>query len=200
MIPACLLRRPRGSPGLPVTTGRRGGEHLGKSGEHRFRRPARRLYRGRMRTATRHAPVGLTPDAGWALDVRRTLPAPPEDVWRRLHTEWLPQWLGVDSVPQMVGAPLRQDGAIRGRVSGCHMGRRVRLRWTPATLDHETIFQVTVQEPLDPGVVGTVIEIHQERLLGPAERQTLLAHWTAVLDELVVAYALETAGSQDLPG
>lgn len=153
-----------------------------------------------MRTETRHVPVGLTPDAGWALDVRRNLPAPTEDIWRRLLTEWLPQWLDVESVPQMVGAPLRTDGGVRGRVSGCHVGRRVRVRWTPTTLDHETIFQVTVQEPLEESLLGTVIEIHQERLLGPAERQSLLAHWTSVLDELVVAYALESAGSQDLPG
>lgn len=123
-----------------------------------------------------------------------------EDVWRRLLTEWLPQRLGVDSVPQMVGAPMRHDGAVRGRVTGCHVGRRVRVRWTPVILDHETIFQVTLQEPLDASLLGTVLEIHQERLLGPAERQALLARWNSVLDELVMAYALESAGGRDLPG
>lgn len=45
-----------------------------------------------------------------------------------------------------------------------------------------------------------MIEIHQERLLGPAERQALLAHWTSVLDGVVADYALESAASQDLPG
>ncbi|HEX7352596.1 hypothetical protein [Brachybacterium sp.] len=153
-----------------------------------------------MRTETRHSPVGLTRDAGWQLAVRRTLPAPTGDVWRRLLAEWLPQWLGVDSVPQMVGAPLRHQGTVRGRVIGCHVGRRVRVRWTPSTLDHETVFQVTLQAPLESSLLGTVLEIHQERLLGAAERQGLLEQWTGVLDELVQVYAHESSGSQDLPG
>lgn len=153
-----------------------------------------------MRTETRHSPVGLTPDAGWELGVGRTLPAPADDVWRRLLAEWLPQWLGVESVPQMVGAPLRHHGRVRGRVIGCHVGRRVRVRWTPSTLDHETVFQVTLQKPPESGLVGTVIAIHQERLLGPAARQGLLEQWTTALDQLVTAYAQESSGSQDLPG
>lgn len=153
-----------------------------------------------MHTESLQIPVGLTRDAGWELGVRRTLPAPAEDVWRRLLAEWLPQWLGIDSVPQMVGAPVRHQGRVHGRVIGCHVGRRVRLRWTPAILDHETVFQVTLQEPAEDGAAGTSIEIHQERLLGDAERQSLLVYWTAVLDELVAAYEREGAGSQDLRG
>ena len=153
-----------------------------------------------MHTESLRVPVGLTRDAGWELGVRRTLPETAEDVWRRLLAEWLPQWLGIDSVPQMVGAPVRHQGAVRGRVIGCHVGRRVRLRWTPAILDHETVFQVTLQEPAEDGTTGTSIGIHQERLLGDAERQTLLVYWTAVLDELVAAYEREGAGSQDLHG
>lgn len=153
-----------------------------------------------MRTETRHSPDGLTHDAGWQLALRRTLPAPAEDVWRRLLAEWLPQWLGVDTVPQMVGAPLRGQGRMRGRVIGCHVGRRVRVRWTPRTLDHETVFQVTLQEPSGAASGETTIELHQERLLGPAERQSLIEHWTTVLDALVAAYATEGAGPQDLPG
>ncbi|WP_114854062.1 SRPBCC domain-containing protein [Brachybacterium sp. YJGR34] len=149
-----------------------------------------------MQTETWHHPVGLTHDAGWELGVRRTLPAPDQDVWRRLLSEWLPQWLGVESVPQMVGAPLRRGTAACGRVVGCHMGRRVRLRWQPEALDHETVFQVTLQEAAG----GTVLAVHQERLLGPAERQGLLEHWTTVLDQLVADYRRETVRGRDLPG
>lgn len=149
-----------------------------------------------MQPESRHRPVGLSPDAGWELGVRRTVPAPPQEVWRRLLAEWLPQWLGVESVPQMVGAPLRQHGRVRGRLVGCHVGRRLRMRWTPETLDHETVFQVTLQESAE----GTVIGIHQERLLGAAERQGLLEHWTAVLDDLVIAVERETVVGLDLPG
>lgn len=153
-----------------------------------------------MRTETWQSPVGPTHDAGWELALRRTLPAPAEDVWRRLLAEWLPQWLGVDSVPQMVGAPLRGQGRVRGRVVGCHVGRRVRVRWTPLVLDHETVFQVTLQDAGDAPSGSTVIELHQERLLGPAERQTLIEHWTGELDAVVEAYTREGDGPQDLPG
>lgn len=136
-----------------------------------------------MRTESRHSPVGLTHDAGWELGAHRTLEAPPEEVWRMLLTEWLPQWLEVDTVPQMVGAPLRHGDRVRGRVIGCHMGRRVRVRWTPSRLDHETVFQVTLQ-PEPEGGRGTVLAVHQERLLGPAERQALLEHWETALDRV----------------
>ncbi|QNN82415.1 hypothetical protein H3H54_15665 [Brachybacterium sp. Z12] len=153
-----------------------------------------------MRTETWQSPVGLTHDAGWELALHRTLPASTEDVWRRLLAEWLPQWLGVESVPQMVGAPLRGQDRVRGRVIGCHVGRRVRVRWTPLALDHETVFQVTLQDPPDAAPGCTLIELHQERLLGAAERQALIEHWDAVLDALVQAYAREGDRPQDIPG
>lgn len=135
-----------------------------------------------MRTESRHSPVGLTRDAGWELEVRRTVRASAPELWRRLLADWLPQWLGVDSVPQMVGAPLKHAGRVRGRVMGCHVGRRIRLRWTPQDLDHETMFEVTLLEETG----GTTIVIHQERLLGPAERQGLLEHWDDVLAALAL--------------
>lgn len=153
-----------------------------------------------MRSETRHVPVGLTPDAGWALTVRRTLPSPAEVIWQRLLTEWLPEWLEVDSVPQMVGARLRCADGASGRVVGCHVGRRITVRWMPESLDHETVFQVTLQEPFEEALLGTELEIHQERLLGAAERASLLVHWTAVLDALTLAFARESAVDQDLPG
>ncbi|WP_263311213.1 hypothetical protein [Brachybacterium atlanticum] len=154
-----------------------------------------------MQSETWHSPVGLTHDAGWELDVRRTLPAPTSETWQRLLAEWLPQWLGVESVPQMVGAPVRRGGRVHGRVIGCHVGRRVRLRWTPETLDHETVFQVTLQEVPESLGHATILEIHQERLLGVAERQGLLDHWNLVLDDVVAAHGRELAmGRLDLQG
>lgn len=133
-----------------------------------------------MQMQTTRDQAGRTPDGGWELGVRRTLTEPIDDLWRRLLTEWLPIWLSVDSVPQMVGAPLRRGERVCGRVIGCHVGRRVRVRWTPEALDHETVVQVTLTGVAD----GTTISLHQEHLLGPAERQALLDHWTDVLDGL----------------
>ncbi|WP_193103723.1 hypothetical protein [Brachybacterium sp. FME24] len=148
-----------------------------------------------MHTLRRHDPLGLTRDAGWELGVRRTVAATAPDVWHRLLAEWLPQWLEVDSIPQLVGAPLRHNGSVRGRIVGCHMGRRVRMYWTPVALDHETVFQVTLLE----ASAGTTIAIHQERLVDAVERQSLLEQWTAILDDLVAALERETAVTYDLP-
>lgn len=149
---------------------------------------------------SRPTPVG--PEAVWDLSVRRALPAPMDDVWQRLHSEWLPQWLGVDSVPQMVGSALRHGEEVRGRVTGCHAGRRLRVRWTAAALDHETDLQVTLLDAalLDGVPSGTVVEIRQERLLGPAERMGMLEHWTAVLDGLATSIAREHGTVPDLRG
>lgn len=148
---------------------------------------------------TRHDPAGLTRDAGWGLTVERTVAASVPEVWHRLLTEWLPPWLGVDSIPQMVGAPLRHRGRTRGRVIGCHVGRRVRMRWTPESLDHETEFEVTLQASALGTPAGTTITIHQERLLGVAERQGQLEHWVAVLDDAAEVLALESVVTHDLP-
>ncbi len=150
--------------------------------------PSARTVAG-MSTARTPIPEGLTPDAGWELDVERVLSLPLDDAWQRLISEWLPVWLGSGSVPQMVGAPLHDlRGRLRGRVVGCHVGRRVRVRWTPADLDHEVIFQVS----LTPAAGGTTVQIHQERLLGPAERQGRVERWTQELEQLVRSIAKET--------
>ena len=153
-----------------------------------------------MSAENRPLPDGLTRAAGWELTVERTLPTTRDEVWGRLLAEWLPRWLDVESVPQMVGAPLRHRRGARGRMIGCHVGRRVRLRWTPADLDHETVFQVTLQEPLEPSAPGTVVEVHQERLLGAGERQGLLEHWTAELEALVAEYGRELSSRSALRG
>lgn len=158
---------------------------------------------------SRHVPVGPAsesvgpaPEATWELGVHRSLPLPMPELWERLFDEWLPHWLTVDSVPQMVGSPLRHGEESRGRVTGCHAGRRLRVRWTPTGFDHDTDFQVTLMDAalLDGVPSGTVLDIQQERLLGPGERRDLLQHWTSMLDELAVALARETVGGGDPPG
>src|SRR5690606_7399330 len=84
--------------------------------------------------SVRPGPAQPGPDTGWGIVLRHDLDSPAPEVWRRLLADWLPLWLGVDSVPQMVGAPLRREGRGRGRVVGCHMGRRVRRRRIPSGL------------------------------------------------------------------
>lgn len=80
---------------------------------------------------------------------------------------------------------------MRGKVIGCYTGRRLRTRWIPASLTEETILQVTLMDAalLEVGPPGVVLEIQQEDLPGPAAREDLLAHWTAVFDGLDAAGA-----------
>lgn len=157
--------------------------------------PSRSAHLARAAHPAYGTPLGLSPDAGWELEVERTLPLPIDEAWQRLVAEWLPGWLGVDSVPRMVGAPLLDRGTARGRVLGCHVGRRVRVRWTPSDLDHETIFQAT----LIPVSEGTQMVLHQERLLGAAERQALLNRWTAAVGRVARAIAVETGAIPIMP-
>ena len=149
-----------------------------------------------MTTGSAPTPVGLTRHAGWELSVRRTVPATPDEVWRRLLSEWLPAWLEVESVPQMVGAPLRGRGAVRGHQLLSDVQSRISVSYAPRTLDNKTVFQVTLQEAGQ----GTTIALHQERLLGAAERQAQLEHWTTVLEEVAAQLEAERPESQDLPG
>lgn len=128
--------------------------------------------------STLPSPLRRTPTADRELAVRRTAPIARAEVWRLLLDEWLPQWLDIDALPFMVGAPVRRDDLVRGRVSGCHAESRVRVRWQDPALDHATLFQVTLTE--DEG--GTEIVIHEEGLADAAERDARRAHWTEALD------------------
>lgn len=124
--------------------------------------------------------TGRSRDAGWQLSVRRTLPLRADDAWDRLHEAWLPEWTGADRVPLLVGAPVRRDDVHIGRVIGCHVGRRLRLRWAPEGITHETVLQATVLESGD----GTALALHQEQLCGPEEQRRLLEEWTGALEAL----------------
>lgn len=134
--------------------------------------------------SVRPGPAQPGPDTGWGIVLRHDLDSPAPEVWRRLLADWLPLWLGVDSVPQMVGAPLRREGRGRGRVVGCHMGRRVRVRWIPPGLAEETIAQVTLEELADGPRGGTTLVLHQDPVRDLAAQQSLLTHWQAALAQL----------------
>ncbi|MGP9695443.1 SRPBCC family protein [Brachybacterium sp. AOP25-B2-12] len=128
--------------------------------------------------STLPSPLRRTPTADRELAARRTAPILRADVWRLLLDEWLPRWLDIDAVPLMVGTAVRRDDEVRGRVSGCYVGRRVRVRWEDPALGHATLFQVTLTE--DEG--GTEIVIQEEGLAGTAERDARRVRWTAALD------------------
>lgn len=143
------------------------------------------------------ASLGVTPLRGRELDlgVRRVVPGDQEELWFPLLAEWLPRWLDVDAVPQMVGAPLRRGDQVRGHVIGCHLGERVRLRWRPRELEHDTELMVS----LDPEEHGTELVVHLERLEGPAEQQAQREHWEQALEDLAREVEAERGAEDDMP-
>jgi hypothetical protein len=133
------------------------------------------------------APVatGKAADAGWEVDVRKTVTAPAPAVWAFLLGDGLPLWLGNTVLTLEKGAPYSTDDDISGRVLGYTEGFRIRLSWQPVEWNHDSTLQLTVRA----ADAGTTIAFHQERLSGRDERKIMLGHWKDVVQELGDALA-----------
>ncbi|MEV6208155.1 SRPBCC domain-containing protein [Kitasatospora sp. NPDC051914] len=127
-------------------------------------------------------PTGLTADAGWEIGVSRTLPYPPEALWRLVTSpEGLALWLGEGTGPLGGrGAAYRTADGTAGEVRSHHPGSRLRLTWRPPGRAGDTTLQVTVS----PAPRGAVLRFHQERLADAQERERQRAHWASVVDAL----------------
>jgi uncharacterized protein YndB with AHSA1/START domain len=121
-------------------------------------------------------PVGQTKDAGWEIGVSRTVPCSVDEAWSVLTSSAaLRVWLGDDRLPG--------DERLRS----LRPGDRVRLRWRPPGVDHDTTLQVAVS--LSSSKRGAVVRFHQEHLAGPDEREAMRTRWRQVLDELAPLFA-----------
>ncbi|MFT4260145.1 SRPBCC domain-containing protein [Microbacterium sp.] len=129
--------------------------------------------------------TGLTKDSGWQMGVRRTFPIPPAFAWEFLMGDGLSLWLGRTALGRVPGEAYVTDEGVRGELRSRSEGRRVRLTWKPGEWSHDATLQLTVL----PAATGTTIAFHQERLADAAEREQMLAHWTAVLDDIGAAIA-----------
>ncbi|MCU7822754.1 SRPBCC family protein [Kitasatospora sp. DSM 101779] len=127
-------------------------------------------------------PTGLTGDAGWQIGVSRTLPHPPEELWRLVTSaRGTALWLGEGVHP--LGGPGTRYGTAdgtTGEVRSHRPGSRLRLTRRPPGRAGDTVLQVTVS----PAPHGAVLRFHQERLADAAERERQRAHWAAVIDAL----------------
>ncbi|MEV8094036.1 SRPBCC domain-containing protein [Kitasatospora sp. NPDC085879] len=127
-------------------------------------------------------PTGLTRDTGWQIGVSRTLPLPPEELWRLVTSpEGTALWLGEGAHP--LGGPgtgyATADGTT-GEVRSHHPGSRLRLTWRPPGRAADTVLQLTVS----PVPRGAVLRFHQEWLVDAEERERQRAHWAAVIGAL----------------
>ena len=125
--------------------------------------------------------TGLTKDVGWQLGVRRTVPAAVDEVWEYFVVDGLTTWLGNTTLPLHKGETYLTADGVKGEIRSRTDQLRLRLTWQPDDWDHDSTLQVTLM----PSATGTTIGFHHERLASAEERERMLAHWTAVLDEIV---------------
>ncbi|MGX2996672.1 SRPBCC family protein [Streptomyces sp. JNUCC 64] len=134
-------------------------------------------------------PTGLTRDAGWQIGVSRTLPQPPDEVWRFVtspegYALWLGEGTGLGAGPDRpprAGDPYRTADGTTGEVRGFRPVERIRLT-------HDT---TVVQLTVSPAPDGrSVLRFHQDHMASAAEREARRTHWRTVMDR--VAGELDT--------
>jgi uncharacterized protein YndB with AHSA1/START domain len=125
--------------------------------------------------------TGLTKDAGWELGVRRTVPAPVDEVWEYFVVDGLATWLGDTTLGLHKGDRYLTADGVSGEIRSRTDQLRLRITWQPEDWTHDTTVQVTLM----PAATGTTIGFHQDRLISATERAQMLEHWTEVLSRVV---------------
>ena len=115
------------------------------------------------------------------LGLRRTVDAPVDEVWEYFVVDGLATWIGDTTLGLHKGDTYLTADGVTGEIVSRTDQLRLRLTWQPDDWDHATTLQVTLM----PADTGTTIGFHQEGLVSSTERERMLEHWTAVLDEIV---------------
>ena len=115
------------------------------------------------------------------LGLRRTVDAPVDEVWEYIVVDGVRTWLGDTKLGLHKGDAYETTDGTRGEIRSRTDELRLRITWQPDDWDHATTLQVTLM----PADTGTTIGFHQEGLASSTERERMLEHWTAVLDEIV---------------
>lgn len=125
--------------------------------------------------------VGQTADQGFEIGVRKTVPLEPAEAWRLLTgADALGRWVG-GWVPQLEeGARFTAVNGSTGEVRTIRAGERLRLRWSPARTERDTVLQLSVT----PAKTGTTIGVHHEKLADERERELMRIYWKRALDRL----------------
>jgi len=115
------------------------------------------------------------------LGLRRTVDAPIDEVWEYFVVDGVSTWLGNTTLGLHKGDRYLTADGVAGAVLSRTDQLRLRLTWQPDDWEHDSTLQVTLM----PADSGTTIGFHHEGLASAAEKDRMLAHWTAVLDEIV---------------
>lgn len=117
-----------------------------------------------------------------ALSATELLPLTQDDAWDRLTTQWMPNWLGIPSVPLLVGSDLvKNPGAHRqivGRVLGSALGHRLRVMYVTALVQAPIVVQVSVAEVPE----GTEMELRLEHIPSADDIEVLRDAWVGRLE------------------
>ncbi|MCT1790116.1 MULTISPECIES: hypothetical protein [Dermabacter] len=112
-----------------------------------------------------------------------------DEAWDRMTQQWLPAWLGLQSIPLMVGGPLVKNPGknrqIIGKVLGSALGHRIRVEYDSPLVSARIIVQATLME--DEG--ATVLELDVENAPSHDALETLREAWS----ERVAAAEAEVA-------
>jgi uncharacterized protein YndB with AHSA1/START domain len=111
--------------------------------------------------------VGETTDGGFQIGVSKTLPLPPEELWRVLTSP--------AGMEHFIGGETGIEYRITTRREGSHM----RMQWKLPGWERPSILQLRVS-PASQG--RTVLSVHQEKLSSQEQRERMRARWREVLD------------------
>jgi uncharacterized protein YndB with AHSA1/START domain len=132
---------------------------------------------------TDHHIVGRTKDVGFQIGVRRTFPLTLEQAWKFVTSpDAIKLWLGdLKDFHLIKGHTYQTEDGARGEVRVVNLRENIRLSWQPPEWSQPSTIQVRV---ISTGREKTVISFHQEKLLGPVEREQMRQRWMKVLDQL----------------
>ena len=127
--------------------------------------------------------LGQTADAGFQIEVTKTLPISPRRAWQRLISpRGIQVWLGRGRIFLQRGKPYRMANGVSGELRTVHRGRRLRLTYQPRGAMSASTLQINVVPR--QSIRGTCIGFHYEKLRSAKERESMRRHWQQVLRQI----------------
>ncbi|HEY8470984.1 MAG TPA: SRPBCC domain-containing protein [Longimicrobiales bacterium] len=125
---------------------------------------------------------GQTADVGFEIGVRRTVPLPAHEAWRRLTApDGVRAWLGdAPSLRFQVGEAYRLSDGTTGEVRVAVAGDRLRITRRPEGWARAATIQIRVL----PKGEKTVVAFHEENLPSAEEREARRAHFEAAIEAI----------------
>jgi hypothetical protein len=126
-------------------------------------------------------PVGLTKTQRWEVGVSRTLPLTPAAAWDGLiRVLGLPEVFLLENRTVPPPVMFETDDGTRAELRSHQPGSLLRMRWLPPGWAEASTLELRVNGAKS----GARVSVHHELLPDAAARETLRAHWAAILGGL----------------